>query len=141
MTTKPIFILERLFPGTTEWQPISAYKNKDKAIAERDLAHFHAHAYQTEYRLRESVKEGPGIRYFKATDGIKTYFRASPSRAYLSMSRVEDYKGWVFHLHNKGMFPVTEIDAVEYRALAALKKKRDSYATAPRDSWVFNCDV
>lgn len=82
----------------------------------------------------------PTTRYFAATDGNKTYFRASPTRVYRSMSK-NNWPGWMFSMHARGPYPVHEITGKEYRALINLKAKRDPKATAPRDSWVFNHDL
>lgn len=82
-------------------------------------------------------------RYFAATDGKLTYFRASPSRVYRSMTLYPDrsYNPYTFHMHANGSFPVHEITGKEYRALIRLKAQRDPRATAPSDSWVFNSQL
>lgn len=100
------------------------------------------------------------IRYFKATDGDRTFFRASPTRVYLSASVFPDYRDFVLHWDARGPFPVTEITRQEFKALVALKAARierekaayraahpgtpnslSSWGTAPRDSWVANEDI
>lgn len=82
----------------------------------------------------------PTTRYFAATDGTKTYFRASPTRIYRSMSTGK-WPGWMFSMHDRGPYPVREITGKEFRALMRAKAQRDPKATAPRDSWVFNSDL
>lgn len=98
-------------------------------------------------------------RYFKGTDGERTYFRASPTRVYRSLiSQTTPYFGWTFSMHDRAPHPVVEITRQEYVALTALKVARcerikaewrsahpgesDQHlgyiGTAPRDSWVRN---
>ena len=102
-------------------------------------------------------------RYSKATDGSRTYFRASArGHVYQSLSvdptceRIEF--GWTMHHDSRGAFPAVEITGQEYRALVALKLARFAAmkaawiaanpgkelhrswfsGTAPRDSWISN---
>lgn len=82
-------------------------------------------------------------RYFKATDGEKTYFRAS-SGAYESLTGLEPGAlrfGWSFHRDGRGRHPVTEITRKEYVALIALKQKRVPGRNAPGYSWVLNSAI
>lgn len=86
-------------------------------------------------------------RYFKATDGVRTYFRASPTRVYRSMSTGQGYnrRDTVLHMHDRGMFPAVEITRAEYNALMALKRIRTAgrtyHSSAPSDSWVENSEI
>lgn len=80
-------------------------------------------------------------RYFKATDGERTYFRASPSMPYQSLTPIAPGQRWAMHLHARGQFPVVEIDAAEFRTLTLLKKLRAPGASAPRHSWIFNAQL
>lgn len=83
----------------------------------------------------------PTTRYFAATDGTRTYFRASSSRAYRSMSNDPTYpRQWSFHMYSSAPYPVHEITGKEYRALIRAKAVRTS-GTAPSDSWVYNRDL
>lgn len=98
-------------------------------------------------------------RYFKATDGKNTYFRASPSRAYLSLTGFEPGRfGFTLHRDTRGRFPAVEITRQEYVKLVELKQARLAQAkadfqakhpeqklhsfsfagNAPSDSWVRN---
>jgi len=95
-------------------------------------------------------------RYFKATDGKRTFFRASPTRAYQSLTVYPDWRDWCLHRDGRGVFPATEITRQEYNALIALKNERGlrdqakweesngrswnggAFLTAPGDSWVYN---
>jgi hypothetical protein len=88
------------------------------------------------------------IRYFKATNGRFTVFRASTTRVYLSAwiqsnaQRVTDY-GFSL-LSAKGRVPAEEMTKAEYDALNARKVERivaaggDPKHAAPADSWVAN---
>lgn len=81
-------------------------------------------------------------RYFKFTNGQRTWFRASQSRVYVS--------GW----HNQsgfgfsakpGQYPAEEIDDIEYKQLVELKNARLGPAerdyTQPYHSWVRNEEI
>jgi len=85
-------------------------------------------------------------RYFKFTDGERTYFRTSASRVYLSgWSVPTGSNGFSIEPVANGRFPVVEIEAKEYQALQVTKKKRLLAAgwqhldcAAAIDSWVWN---
>jgi hypothetical protein len=97
-------------------------------------------------------------RYFKATDGRVTVFRAT-SRVgyrYARFTTQELTRGptpigdIVFSLGTTGGgFPAIEIDAVEYQALRAAKIDRQhrdcpgvgGFTKSPRASWVRNVDL
>lgn len=101
-------------------------------------------------------------RYFKATDGKNTYFRASPTRVYQSLT-VEGAGrfDWTLHQDGRGRFPAFEITRQEYVALTALKNAGAARAkaewqadhpgqeprswqfvwNAPRDSFVPNSEL
>ena len=90
-------------------------------------------------------------RYFKATDGIVTVFRASATRAYLFASfnapngvmggKWEDKPSFSA---KAGKFPAEEISKVEYDALVARKNERigankPKWAySQPWNSWIRN---
>jgi hypothetical protein len=98
------------------------------------------------------------IRYFKATNGRFTVFRASPTRVYLSAwiqsdaKRVTDF-GFSM-LSAKGRVPAEEMTKDEYEALVKRKTARiearkaeivasggqisRSFGSSPSDSWVAN---
>ena len=104
-------------------------------------------------------------RYFKATNGRFTVFRASPSRAYTSATieeRAGGYPHFSFSWSGNGNIRATEIDAAEYRKLLAAKTARltalaaervaanpdhadfyarAGYGTAPSDSWIDNVSL
>jgi hypothetical protein len=87
------------------------------------------------------------IRYFRATNGRFTVFRAS-TRVYLSawiQSNAERVTNYGFSmLSAKGRVPAEEMTKAEYDALNARKIERIIAAgrqpknAAPRDSWVAN---
>lgn len=82
-------------------------------------------------------------RYFKATDGKRTYFRASPTRVYLSATIDPTvFNGFILHRDARGRFPVAEITGAEYRQLITAKQKRAALegvrSDAPCDSWIEN---
>jgi hypothetical protein len=83
------------------------------------------------------------VRYFKATDGQRTYFRASPTRIYQSLS-VDPTRpviwGWTLHRHANGRYPAVEITREEYVRLCAIKNKDHTY-TAPRHSFIDNATL
>jgi hypothetical protein len=100
-------------------------------------------------------------RYFKATDGSRTYFRASETKIYQSI--IVYPSGYVSFSSKPagksiivgGDYPAIEIDAAAYRALQAAKMARvralymakgvdplpRGAGTAPTDSWVRNADL
>lgn len=101
-------------------------------------------------------------RYFKATDGERTYFRASSTRVYLSLGF--DRGGSPTFSANPPSkthpHAVVEIDKVEYNNLVKLKMERverrnrsfvalgkvagkDFYpgGDSPSDSWIRNIDL
>jgi hypothetical protein len=88
-------------------------------------------------------------RYFKFTDGERTYFRTSASRVYLSgWSVPTGSNGFSIEPVANGRFPVVEIEAKEYQALQVTKKKRLLAAgwqhldcAAAIDSWIWNHDL
>jgi hypothetical protein len=85
-------------------------------------------------------------RYFKATDGDITVFRASDTKVYQSASKTN----WGISFSGKpaglGAMPAVEITKVEYTALVALKQARIKASNggrhddggSPSDSWVSN---
>jgi hypothetical protein len=98
-------------------------------------------------------------RYYKATDGLLTVFRAS-KRVYASawftteigqggLPFVRRSPGIGFSMHAPGArggnYPTEEITEAEYAALVAAKVERvknegrdPKYFTSPQDSWVHN---
>lgn len=91
-------------------------------------------------------------RYFKATDGKITVFRASKTRVYQSASGFGPKESISFS-GRPGPFPTTEISKAEYDALVVVKAARiaSRWATkypgeampswagsSPQDSWVDN---
>jgi hypothetical protein len=89
------------------------------------------------------------LRYFKATDGRFTIFRATASRVYGSawiQTNGERVTLAGFSMKPAGMYPLPaiEIDRMEYHRLTALKMARIVTAggnpkwAAPSDSWVRN---
>lgn len=100
-------------------------------------------------RLQRVVpaRKAPTKRYFSATDGKITVFRASDSRVYQSATK----SGWGISFSAKpaalGAMPAVEITKAEYNALVALKQARvragnvgghHADGGAPSDSWVSN---
>lgn len=82
-------------------------------------------------------------RYFKATDGERTFFRASDSRVYLSLTVDPTiHNGWSMHWDARGLHPAVEITGPEFRKLNETKKRRigpyDARYTSAGDSWVYN---
>jgi hypothetical protein len=84
-------------------------------------------------------------RYFSATDGDVTVFRASDTKVYQSATRTR----WSISFSGKpaglGAMPAKEITKAQYAALVALKQARvqasggrHSDGGAPSDSWVAN---
>jgi hypothetical protein len=84
-------------------------------------------------------------RFFKATDGDVTVFRASDTKVYQSATKDR----WTISFSSKpaglGAMPAVEITKAEYTALVALKQARvqasggrHSDGGAPGDSWVAN---
>jgi hypothetical protein len=88
-------------------------------------------------------------RYFKFTDGKRTYFRASTCRIYRAgWSAPDGVSGFLTQDAELGQFPTVEIDGKEFRALQVAKRKRLVAAgwpylklAAPMDSWIWNRDL
>lgn len=88
-------------------------------------------------------------RYFKATDGKITVFRASEERVYLSATTVGRHGGHRISYSaapaKHGSYPTVEITKAEYDALVGLKKARvegsRSSGTSPQESWVSNASL
>lgn len=95
-------------------------------------------------------------RYFSATDGTFTVFRATASAAYASASWLGDRPyPYCLGFSRKpagsgipGRFPTTEISKAQYDALVAAKQDRQRLAgqdpqrySSPQDSWVRNADL
>ncbi len=94
------------------------------------------------------------IRYFTATDGKKTVFRASPTRVYLFGGLKN---GPTFSTRPAvGLWPVVEVSKAEYDRLVALKVARINRRNArlrargkttypdygsPWESWIDNADL
>jgi hypothetical protein len=91
------------------------------------------------------------IRYFKATDGVITVFRASATRVYASAwfttegNRPIGDIGFSGKPLPLGKYPAVEITKAEYEALQAAKLERvkaagenPKWATSPQSSWVRN---
>lgn len=81
-------------------------------------------------------------RYFKFTDGERTFFRATKTRVYLS-GKLDAYGiGFSGKPASLGTFPAVEIDKPEYDRLTAIKAKRlgaiEARYVSPGDSWVLN---
>jgi hypothetical protein len=90
------------------------------------------------------------IRYFKATDGVFTVFRATRTRGFVSAEiftksqRVDDFIFSAASTPNS--FPAVEIDKAEYDALGSLKMSRGSLTGIregrmkddPYQSWISN---
>lgn len=90
-------------------------------------------------------------RYFKATNGTVTMFRASKTRVYLSAQ----FRPAISFSGNNRTYPhpVEEINKAEYDRLVKLKNervkaadasksdKRHTYSVGPQDSWVYNADI
>jgi hypothetical protein len=94
------------------------------------------------------------LRYFKATDGQITVFRASATRAYASAwfttegNRPIGDIGFSGKPLPLGKYPAVEITKAEYEALQAAKVERVKaagenlkWATSPQSSWVRNADL
>ena len=64
------------------------------------------------------------MRYFKATDGTQTVFRASATRDYKFALVATGYFSGRPMGTTPGFFPVTEITRAEYARLVALKTAR-----------------
>lgn len=92
-------------------------------------------------------------RYFKATDGVVTVFRASKTRIYQSAWFTrhdgETWPAGESGFSGKaagaggGQFPATQIEKAEFDRLVAAKNRRlgDTRYVSPSDSWVCNADV
>lgn len=99
------------------------------------------------------------MRYYKATDGVLTVFRATDGNGYAFAVFCTDCTGALpFPAPRRGQMPIgfsnvsgadrhpaVEITASEYQALQAAKVERvknsgrdPKYYTAPSDSWVRN---
>ena len=90
------------------------------------------------------------LRYFKATNGRFTVFRASPTRAYTMAtirSNAEQVIDFSLSYSGVGDCPAVEITKAEYDALNAAKAARFERLglplkyVAPRDSWVSNAEI
>ena len=85
-------------------------------------------------------------RYFKATDGKITVFRASKTRVYRS-ARIHGVISFSTGGNpSPGWHPAVEIDQAEYVRLNSIKTKRIAAAAGqrfagPQDSWVENADL
>jgi hypothetical protein len=85
-------------------------------------------------------------RYFKFTDGKRTYFRGSASRIYQAGWSVPNgANGFSAEPAERDQFPTIEIDGKEFRALQVAKRKRLRAAgwrhlklASKIDSWVWN---
>lgn len=97
-------------------------------------------------------------RYFKATDGKITVFRATDTKIYASANFHTYESGGAFHCGRdigfSGRSPSThgyaavEISRAEYDHLTAIKQARIvgqgsslKYSTSPSDSWVRNTQL
>lgn len=85
-------------------------------------------------------------RYFKATDGKLTYFRATATRAYQSVKLTKYGQSFSASQPGPGDLPTIEITKSEYEELVALKTERLKAAdrgiyTSPSDSWVANSSL
>ena len=91
-------------------------------------------------------------RYFKATDGKKTVFRASKTRVYASANI--DSASFSAKPASAGMAPTIEITKAEYDRLTVLKHARcridfakyserfiQSRCSDPEQSWVRNAEL
>jgi hypothetical protein len=81
-------------------------------------------------------------RYYKATDGTFTVFRATQSREYASAwIQVDGFKvrplDFGFRAKSIGPYPAIEINKADYEWLATLKNERTT-DHSPRNSWVRN---
>lgn len=95
-------------------------------------------------------------RYYKASDGTFTIFRATDSRVYQSAWMTVDgfktrptnmgfsakptYRASAGISGSPGSYPAVEIDKPEYEALVAAKKARTD-DNSPSASWVPNADL
>lgn len=79
-------------------------------------------------------------RYFKFTDGERTFFRATKTKVYVSGKFDNGWVGFSSKPASLGTFPAVEIDKAEYDRLTALKAVRvaDQRFVSPQDSWVLN---
>lgn len=79
-------------------------------------------------------------RYFKATDGTRTFFRASGSFVFAS-ANLNSYTP-AFSSAAPGPFtvPAVEIDRAEYNRLHAIKTQRTTQAY-PCESYVLNSQL
>lgn len=88
-------------------------------------------------------------RYYKATDGKVTVFRATAERQYRSASFITKPDGQIARLSfssGSGSYETQEITAAEYRALVALKESRcrlqgRTDASSPQCSWISNASL
>jgi hypothetical protein len=86
---------------------------------------------------------GKGMtRYYKFTDGERTYFRAS-KRQYQSGWASQARSGFSGSPVPIGQYPAVEIDKAEYERLNALKAKRLAGCrfVSASDSWVLNAEA
>jgi hypothetical protein len=96
-------------------------------------------------------------RYFKATNGTVTIYRATESRAYVSAWIQAHESGRPINMGfsaKPGPLPAVEVSKEEYAALVARKMERTnarkaeieaagervyrSFGSSPSDSWFFN---
>jgi hypothetical protein len=88
-------------------------------------------------------------RYFKATDGKTTFFRASDTRVYASAQKTTGSVSFSAGPPGFGWVPAVEITKAEYEALVALKNARleavygegGSRYSPPYFSWVCNSQL
>lgn len=81
------------------------------------------------------------LRYFTATDGKITVFRASATMSYVSCNIAA--RSWSKSA-KPGNVPAVETDRAAYQTLIARKQARTAgmrYADAPTDSWVENDSI
>lgn len=84
-------------------------------------------------------------RYFKATDGTKTVFRASPTKEYQFANM--DGQFTALPPRKPGYFLAVEITKAEYDALVAAKMERLKASgrnlrfITPSNSWVSNASL
>jgi hypothetical protein len=82
-------------------------------------------------------------RYFSFTDGERTYFRATKTRAYTQGNPADRYGMLSYSASpnlRPGWHPTTEVTKAEYDRFTAIKNKRvarwSRFAPGPQDSWI-----
>lgn len=75
------------------------------------------------------------MKYYAATDGKRTTFRATAERTYASAGF--DPIRFSAAMSHGDMFPTIELTKAEYDALAAKKAERTAH-NSPQHSWVTN---